>query len=247
MATALLSLGSNRGDRQRSLETAVAQLCGASGIGGISVSSFHGTQPVGGPAGQAPFLNAAARLETTLAPPALLNLLQEIEQRLGRTRSQRWDARTLDLDLLLCDDQVLDDPNLIVPHRFLPFRRFVLAPAAEVAAELVHPTLGWSIATMLRHLDATPPVFATVGDTRAQCEELARRVAEAIGGESRSDGTRLRIIGPNALCETDDPIRGVLALGGRHAEIIAALPTLHLPADDLNTAVFEAVAAVQSG
>ena len=108
-------------------------------------------RPIGGPAGQEPFLNAAALLETSLPPAELLARLQRIELHLGRTRETRWAARTLDLDLLLYDNLVLNTPYLTLPHPRMAFRRFVLEPAAEVAPEMAHPRLAgpsnacWSI------------------------------------------------------------------------------------------------------
>ena len=94
------------------------------------VSSFHETEPVGGPPGQGPYLNAAACIETTLEPPAVLQLLQEIEAKNGRVRLVRWGERTLDLDLLLFDDRIVETPELTIPHPRMAVRRFVLEPLA---------------------------------------------------------------------------------------------------------------------
>src|SRR5271156_2521129 len=113
---ALIGLGSNLGDRRAALEGAIAALTATSGVFVREVSSLHETEPVGGPSGQGKYLNAAAALETTLDPSALLHVLQEIETRLGRVRSVRHGERTLDLDLLLFDDRIIDTPELVVPH-----------------------------------------------------------------------------------------------------------------------------------
>src|SRR4051794_21691130 len=133
VATALIGLGSNLGDRAAILDAAAAALGAAPGLGSLIVSSYHETAPVGGPPGQGPFLNAAARAATALAPEELLRLLQSIEADAGRVRSVRWGARSLDLDLLLLGDSVIATPTLRVPHPRLALRRFVLAPLAEVA------------------------------------------------------------------------------------------------------------------
>src|SRR5436305_11685098 len=102
MATpAWIGLGSNLGDRKGILDAAVAALADAPGVAVKAVSSYHETSPVGGPAGQGAFLNAAAWLETSLDPHQLLAVLQEIEHRAGRVRKARWGERTLDLDLLI--------------------------------------------------------------------------------------------------------------------------------------------------
>ncbi len=102
-----------------------------------SASSFHETEPVGGPPGQGPFLNGASVLETTLSPRELLHALQSIEDRFGRVRTVRWGERTLDLDLILFGDVILHEPDLIVPHPRFAERRFVLVPLAEIAPETV--------------------------------------------------------------------------------------------------------------
>ena len=108
---ALIGLGSNLGDRKAILDGAVEQLRQTPELIVRSVSTYHETKPVGGPAGQGPFLNAAAALETTLEPIALLRRLQEIEADAGRVRSVRWGERTLDLDVLLFGDEIIDTPQ----------------------------------------------------------------------------------------------------------------------------------------
>ena len=112
---ALIGLGSNLGDRHAILNGAIAALGEAPGVIVRQVSSFHETEPVGGPPGQGMYLNAARRVETTLDPLALLHVLQEIEARFGRVRTVRWGERTLDLDLLLFDDRIIDDARVDGP------------------------------------------------------------------------------------------------------------------------------------
>ena len=130
---ALIGLGSNLGDRPANLNGAISALGQVPGITVRQVSSFHETEPVGGPPGQGMFLNAVAVLETDLEPLPLLHVLQEIEARFGRQRTVRWGERTLDLDLLLFDDRIIDTPELCVPHPRMRTRRFVLEPLVEVA------------------------------------------------------------------------------------------------------------------
>jgi 2-amino-4-hydroxy-6-hydroxymethyldihydropteridine diphosphokinase len=96
---------------------------------------LHETEPVGGPDGQGPYLNAVAELDTTLSPEALLAWLHEIEQRHGRVRSERWGPRTLDLDLLLYRDLVIDRPELTVPHPRMWERDFVMTPLREICGD----------------------------------------------------------------------------------------------------------------
>jgi len=150
---ASIGLGSNLGDRRLALEGAIAALTEAPGVVVRDRSSFHETEPVGGPSGQGSYLNAAAVLETTLGPFDLLRLLQAIEARFGRARTVRWSERTLDLDLLLYDDRIIDTPELVVPHPRFSTRRFVLAPLAEIAPGAVDPITNRTVAALLADLD----------------------------------------------------------------------------------------------
>jgi len=135
VSTAFIGLGANLGDRSATLSAALDRLDRVEGIRVVTRSSFHETAPVGGPAGQPMYLNAAAKLETTLEPHALLSVLQQIELEFGRQRLERWGPRTLDLDLLLYDSLVIETPELTLPHPLMHERPFVLAPLAEIAPE----------------------------------------------------------------------------------------------------------------
>jgi 2-amino-4-hydroxy-6-hydroxymethyldihydropteridine diphosphokinase len=146
-----------------------------------SVSRRHETRPVGGPIGQPAFLNAAAVLHTSLPPQALWAEFQRVETDLGRDRTQRWGARTIDLDLLLYDNLTLVSPELVIPHPRMAWRRFVLQPATEVAAEMVHPGAGRTVAQLLEHLDRTPWYAAIAGPIGAGKSRLAGEIAEKTG------------------------------------------------------------------
>lgn len=157
---AVIALGGNLGDRKAILDRAIAAMAGTEGIVVRRVSTYHETAPVGGPSGQGAFLNAAVAVETSLHPQALHAALRAIEAEAGRVRKVRWDARTLDLDLVLFGDTVLETPALMVPHPRMAVRRFVLAPAAEVAPEAVDPITGRTLSQLLAHLDRRPSYVA---------------------------------------------------------------------------------------
>jgi len=150
--TAYVGLGSNLGDRRAALEGAIRALGALPGIRVTAVSRVHETDPVGGPP-QGRFLNAVAELRTTLDARALMDALGEIEVRFGRERTERWGPRTLDLDLLLYGEEVIDSPGLTVPHPRMHQRRFVLEPLCEVAPEARHPVLGRSARELLNVLE----------------------------------------------------------------------------------------------
>ncbi len=142
MTRAYVGLGANLGDRERTLRAAADALAAEEGIEVVSISTLRETEPVG--VGEQPrFLNGAAELETTLTARELLDRLLTVEQRFGRVRIPgEHGPRTLDLDLLLYGDEVIDEPGLAVPHPRLHERRFVLEPLAELAPGLVVPRRG---------------------------------------------------------------------------------------------------------
>lgn len=157
---AFIGLGSNLGDRAAAIRGAIDELNAAGGVAVRRASSLYETPPVGGPTGQGPFLNAAAAIETTLPPRELLGVLQGIERDLGRVRHERWGQRTIDLDLLLYGDGVIDEPGLVVPHPRMVVRRFVLAPLNEVVGGFrgdLRALLGrGSVGGVLAELDQRP-------------------------------------------------------------------------------------------
>jgi 2-amino-4-hydroxy-6-hydroxymethyldihydropteridine diphosphokinase len=224
---ALIALGSNLGDRRAHLDAAVAALSETPGVAVVAVSPYHGTDPVGGPSGQGSFLNAAALLDCSIDPFALHARLQAVEAAEGRVRSIRWGVRTLDLDLILFGDRVIDTPTLTVPHLRMAVRRFVLAPASSVAAELVDPLTGRSVADLLANLDRRPSVLglgASFRPLERAYPRLRDRIESAIG-PGRSEGgdpDAWRI----AAGEHDAPAPMTFeALAGPEARAPLALPT----------------------
>lgn len=161
MPRCLLGLGANLGDRQQQLDRALELLARSSSI--VAVSQYLATTPVGGPDHQDTFLNAAAVLETNLSPLELWQSFRQIESSLGRQRGVRWEARSIDLDLLLYDDLVWQSPELTLPHPWMIARRFVLQPASEIASDWVHPLLNWTVGQLWNHAQQTLPRFALAG------------------------------------------------------------------------------------
>ena len=142
MARAYVGLGANLGDRETTIRRAVELLADTVGVEVLAVSALRETDPVG-VEDQPRFLNGAAALETTLEPRAVLEALLGIERVLGRVRDGlRFGPRTIDLDLLLYDDEAIDEPGLTVPHPRLHERRFALEPLAELAPALAIPGHG---------------------------------------------------------------------------------------------------------
>ena len=130
----LLGLGSNMGDRRRTLREAIDSLPGV-----VAVSGLYETDPVGGPRGQDPYLNLVVAIESDLSPRHLLGLCHRLESAAGRVRGERWGPRTLDIDILWIDGETVDDPDLSVPHPRMFERRFVLVPLNDVAPDLLPP------------------------------------------------------------------------------------------------------------
>ena len=146
MTRAYVGVGANLGDREATIRAALAALPDV-----VAVSALRETAPVG-VVDQPPFLNGAAALETELSPHGLLDALLEVERRLGRERRERWGPRTIDLDLLLHGDAVVDDPGLTVPHPHLHERRFALEPLLDLDPDLVVPGRG-RVIDLLARLD----------------------------------------------------------------------------------------------
>ena len=152
MTRAYVGLGANLGDRDVTLRAALDRLAAEPGIELVAVSSFRETDP-DGYLDQPRFVNAAAAIETALGPRELLDRLLAVERDLGRTREgPRFGPRTIDLDLLLYGDVVLDEPGLTLPHPRLHERRFALEPLAELDPALVVPGRG-PVQTLLTELD----------------------------------------------------------------------------------------------
>ena len=153
IAQCAIALGSNLGDSLSILENALKILAQTPGITLESYSSWYQTAPIGPP--QPDYLNGCALLNVQLTPEGLLETLLTIERQLGRVRRERWGPRTLDLDLLLYGDLILEAPKLQIPHPRMRERSFVLVPLAEIAPDWIDPVSRKAIAQLLEGLDCS--------------------------------------------------------------------------------------------
>ena len=154
---AFVGIGSNLGEREAMIRLALDDLARLPQTTLVRASSLYDTEPVG-ETEQPNFLNAVVQLDTELTARQLLWNLLLIEKRLGRVRTQKWGPRTMDLDLLLFGSQVIEEPDLRVPHPELTRRSFVLVPLVELDPMLVHPVTGETLVSHLSRLGARPLV-----------------------------------------------------------------------------------------
>lgn len=151
--TAYIALGSNLGDREAGLNRAIELLGKTEGIEVTAVSSYYNTAPVGYTE-QPDFLNAAAEIKTTLSPYKLLQVCMGIEKELKRERIIRWGPRTIDLDILLYGDSIINGADLTIPHPRMHERNFVLEPLNEIAPYAIHPVNGQTVSEMYQALSS---------------------------------------------------------------------------------------------
>jgi len=152
--TAFIALGANVGERQATLEAALDLLDALPDVSVRARAPWLESMPVDCPPGSEPFVNGAAKLFTSLDPHSLMRLLLVVERQFGRVRegAEINGPRTIDLDLLLFDDLVIDSPELILPHPRMLDRSFVLQPLAAITDEEVHPHAGKTIGELLKML-----------------------------------------------------------------------------------------------
>ncbi|NDC63205.1 MAG: 2-amino-4-hydroxy-6-hydroxymethyldihydropteridine diphosphokinase [Planctomycetia bacterium] len=179
MARCLIGCGSNIGRRREQLDRAFELLRFMPGIDLVRVSRYRETKPIGGPVGQPPFLNGACLLETDLTPHELMGMLAAVENTLHRERIDRWGPRSIDLDLLIYDDVVMESEVLTLPHPRMSTRRFVLEPAAEIAADMEHPLARCSLEELLDNISQPRLHVAVAGVPGSGAPEVAAAIADA--------------------------------------------------------------------
>lgn len=236
-----IGMGSNLGDRHAILDRSLHELGETPGVHFLRASRFFETAPIGGPPGQGPFLNAAALYDTTLRPEAFHGVLKDLENRAGRLRRVRWGERTLDLDLLLFGDRVIESETLVVPHPRMAFRRFVLGPLVTIAPDAIHPVTGRSIAQLLDNLAARPLRIGLFGWDAEAAESLAAAIPDFSVAKSLEtlDDVAVRSIQFLVVPRTSlDPVASTPA--------VRPIPTLRLDPGDLDLARQELCAACLS-
>jgi 2-amino-4-hydroxy-6-hydroxymethyldihydropteridine diphosphokinase len=160
---AYIGLGSNIGDKKANCLKAVELLQQFARV--VRVSSLYITEAVGYKE-QEDFINAVVAIETDQAPQDLLRSCHAIEDSMGRKRTVRWGPRTVDLDILLYGDEVVNQPDLIIPHPLMAARKFVLVPLVEIAPDVVHPVISKSAARLLADLKDTATVMKCRPDAK---------------------------------------------------------------------------------
>jgi 2-amino-4-hydroxy-6-hydroxymethyldihydropteridine diphosphokinase len=226
--TAYIALGSNQGDRRDYLDRALEMLRTKPGIVVHQVSSYHETEPVGGPPGQGAFLNAAATLATDLKADELLRVLLEIERELGRVRLVYQGPRTIDLDLLLYDDLVYNGAGLVVPHPRMHERLFVLQPLIEIAPNVRHPVLGKTIRELCEQLQSakrgapSSPRSADLAGLRALVTGSTSGIGRAIAREFAAAGADVTVHGRNRAA-AEVVVAQLHAVGARSRFLLADL------------------------
>ena len=168
MAIAYLSLGSNKGDRIGFVQQATSLLNATDGISLIRTSAFYESEPWGMES-ETWFVNAVVEVKTTLSPQSLLAECQRIEAQLGRKRTEGekgYQDRTIDIDILFYNKEIINDENLVIPHKFLHLRAFTLVPLLELIPNFEHPILHKTITQL--HDDLENPEMVFLYGTRVE-------------------------------------------------------------------------------
>ena len=188
--TAYIGLGSNLGDRKGHIDKALKILAGDEGIELAGASDIIETAPLGG-GGNREYLNAVAEVTTTLSAEGLHKVMADIETSLGRTRPEKFSPRTIDLDLLLFGDEIINSPDLTVPHSQMHLRSFVLKGLCQLSPELLHPVLGETVTELVHRLGGAdfmldpeaPQIISITGVIGVGKTTLAKKLSSIFGSK----------------------------------------------------------------
>ncbi len=261
MHDCLIAFGSNEGNSTQIFGQAVKRIGEITEINVLASSRPLQTDPVGGPDGQASYLNAAIRIQTSLGAQELHRELVKVENDLGRKRRQRWGSRKIDLDLLLYGRLELETKSLTLPHPRMSFRRFVLQPASEIASDMVHASSGQTIEQLLAALDQPENLVLFVSKLEFSTAELA--AAELVKHEAQIQGLlpaewRLEIVSDQQQLEQKGRLAKLVCFVGQPGHVQRGLgspliqaavsfpgPTLRL-SEDLEKSKMEIKAAFEA-
>lgn len=197
---ALIAVGSNLGDRTAALKRVLQEFQRWDRIHEFETSALYETLAIGGSNDQPSYLNAVIRVATEATAAELHQFLMDLESQLGRQRRGRWESRTMDLDLLLFGDQVIQTRDLVVPHPRMSFRRFVLRPAVDVAANWIHPICQVTIERLLHQIDRNENRIVVLLESAKTSDDWLQAVRQtsAVGGKLQFDSP----IRPNSEAST---------------------------------------------
>lgn len=212
-----MAFGANLGEPTRMFREVAKRFAEAAGVKAVNASSLYRTIPVGGPTNQPVFMNGAFAVETSLDVRSFFSLMRTIETELGRERKEAWGPRSIDLDLVLFGKTVVASETLATPHPRMHFRRFVLAPAAEIAPKAMHPLLGVALNDLhqsLVELTTGKRLLAVVGD------DPAERAAATELFQKRFTSAKVIALPPGSV-----PGMTIVHAGS----VVGVKPSVHLP------------------
>ncbi|MCO6044020.1 2-amino-4-hydroxy-6-hydroxymethyldihydropteridine diphosphokinase [Aeoliella sp. ICT_H6.2] len=245
MPQVLVALGSNLGDSRDSVQQAIERLDQTANFALLKASSLHSTEPIGGPVGQGGFTNAVAKLQVDCSPRQLLTALHAIEHDFGRLRDEHWGPRTLDLDILLIEDRVVQSPLLEVPHPRMSYRPFMLDPAVEIAGQWRHPTLDVTLADLAKRLHEGDDAILLYGAMPHDRDWHARQLRRTAPGVQVAREEQHQILVAVGQPSTLEKPRLAIHLGLPSDRLVSGIPTLTLPSTCREDALFDTRAALR--
>jgi 2-amino-4-hydroxy-6-hydroxymethyldihydropteridine diphosphokinase len=218
MAHCLISFGANIGNPLKTILAAAEQLqhilCRSDQP--FQLSRCFRTPPVGGPSGQPPFVNAVAALTTCCSPWEVWHAIRHVEHELGRERNQRWEARRIDLDILIYGEQRIWTPHLKIPHPRMCMRRFILLPAMDVAPKWIDPVTGWTIEQLAENVRHGAGNFVLIAEPTGSASITLAEAARRTGAAWNTPAERQ----PHNYSECAPPLQRVDHQSGRWISLV---------------------------